>query len=103
MRRVRREAQRQNGGTEISPVLPLSILGGGEPKAVAFTGCKVNVKELAGKATGEMRSRPSRRRGWLRDHMASANEADFNLRETGPRPHNNLLICGVVTADDVGQ
>ena len=35
--------------------------------------------------------------------MASANEADFNLRETGPLPHNNLLICGVVTADEVGQ
>ena len=35
--------------------------------------------------------------------MASANEADFNLRETGPLPHNNLLICGVVTVDEVGQ
>jgi hypothetical protein len=103
VRRVRREAQRQNGGTELSPVLPLSILSGGEPKAVAFIGCKMNVKKLAGKATGEMRSRPSRRRGWLRDHMASANEADFNLRETGPLPHNNLLIGGVVTVDEVGQ
>ena len=42
--RVRREAQRQNGGTEVTPVLPFSILSGYEPKAVAFTGCKVNVK-----------------------------------------------------------
>jgi hypothetical protein len=73
------------------------------PMAVAPAGCKAGVKKLARKATGEMRSRPSRRRGWLRDHMASANEADFNLRETGPLPHNNLLICGVVTVDDVGQ
>jgi hypothetical protein len=64
------------------------------PMAVALTGCKVSVKELAKKATGEMRSRPSRRRGWLRDHMASANEAGFNRRETGPLPHNNLLIRG---------
>jgi hypothetical protein len=44
------------------------------PMAVAPAGCKAGVKELAKKATGEMRSRPSRRRGWLRDHMASANE-----------------------------
>ena len=34
--------------------------------------------------------------------MARANEADFNRRETGPLPHHNLLICGVVTVDDVG-
>jgi len=71
--------------------------------AVAPAGCKAGVKELARKATGEMRSRPSRRRGWLRDHMASANEAGFDLRETGPLPHNNLLIYGVVTVDDMGQ
>jgi hypothetical protein len=73
------------------------------PMAVAPAGCKAGVKELARKATGEMRSRPSRRRGWLRDHMASANEAGFDLRETGPLPHNTLLIYGVVTVDDMGQ
>ena len=26
-----------------------------------------------------------------------------DLRETGPLPHNNLLIYGVVTVDDMGQ
>ena len=35
--------------------------------------------------------------------MASANEAGFDLRETGPLPHNTLLIYGVVTVDDMGQ
>jgi hypothetical protein len=35
--------------------------------------------------------------------MASANEAGLDLRETGPQPHNNLLIHGVVTVDDMGQ
>jgi hypothetical protein len=73
------------------------------PWAVAPAGCKAGVKELARKATGEMRSRPSRRRGWLRDHMASANEVGLDLREMGPLPHKNLLIHGVVTVDDMGQ
>ena len=73
------------------------------PMAVAPAGGNAGVKELARKATGEMRSRPSRRRGWLRDHMARANEAGFDLWETGPLPQNNLLICGVVTVDDLGQ
>lgn len=31
VRRVRREAQRQNGGTELSPVLPFFILSEDEP------------------------------------------------------------------------
>jgi hypothetical protein len=44
VRRVRREAQRQNGGTEVTPVLPLLILSEYEPKAVALTGCQVSVK-----------------------------------------------------------
>ncbi len=73
------------------------------PMAVAPAGGTAGVQELARKATGEMRSRPSRRRGWRRDHMASANDAGFDLRETGPLPPNNLLSCGVVTVDDRGQ
>jgi hypothetical protein len=35
--------------------------------------------------------------------MASANEAGFDLRETGPLPHNNLLSHGNRTVNDVGQ
>src|SRR5918911_256371 len=73
------------------------------PWGVASGGCNAGVKELARNATGEMRSRPSRRRGWLRDHRARANEAGFDLWETGPLPQNHRLICGVVTVDDLGQ
>jgi hypothetical protein len=35
--------------------------------------------------------------------MASANEAGFDLRETGPLPHNNLLTRGIGSVSEVGQ
>jgi hypothetical protein len=39
------------------------------------------------KGTREARGKPPRRGAWLRDHMASSSEADFNLRGSAPLPH----------------
>jgi hypothetical protein len=53
-------------------------------------GCS-EVKELALKGTGAVRSRAPKGPAWLRGHMVSPNEADFNLRETHPLPRDILL------------
>ncbi len=57
---------------------------------VASGGCKLDVKELPLKGTGETRCRPSRRRAWLRGDRVSPNEVSFNLREIAPRSRNIL-------------
>ena len=36
--------------------------------------------------TDETRGQPSRRRGWLQEHMVSSNEAGFDLRGMRPLP-----------------
>ena len=58
--------------------------------AVASTGCNVEVKELALKGTREARCRLLRCGAWLRGHMVSSSEADFNRREKAPLPRTLL-------------
>jgi hypothetical protein len=42
------------------------------------------VSSMPLKGTREVRGKPPRREAWLRDHMASSNEAGFELRGTAP-------------------
>jgi hypothetical protein len=71
--------------------------------AVALVRCKTSVKELALKAIGETRCKPSRSQGWLRSNMASSNEADFNLRGIAPLSRNILHTLGVASKEYTGQ
>jgi hypothetical protein len=52
--------------------------------------CSIGVKKLALKGTRAARCRPPRSGAWLRDNMASPNEASLHLRETLPLSRNNL-------------
>jgi hypothetical protein len=63
----------------------------------------MNVKELTGIITVEVRSGPPRRRERLRGNKVSRNEASLNLRETSPLPHEYPTYLGVVILGDVGQ
>jgi hypothetical protein len=71
-----------NDGMGGNPLRPYQ--GAGEPLGLSETGRSVLVSSMPLKGTGEVRGKPPRCPAWLRDHMVSANEADFNLRGMQP-------------------
>jgi hypothetical protein len=58
--------------------------GAREPLGLSKAGRSVLVSSMPLKGIGEARGKPPRRRAWLRDHMVSSHEVDFNLRGTSP-------------------
>ena len=58
--------------------------GAGESLGLSEAGRSVLVSSMLLKGTGEARGKPPKRRAWLRDHMVSSHEADFNLRGIQP-------------------
>jgi hypothetical protein len=51
-----------------------------EPLGLSRARRFVPVSSMPPKGTGEARGKPPRSLAWLRDHMVSSNEVDFNLR-----------------------
>jgi hypothetical protein len=62
--------------------------GTSEPLELSRTGRSVPVSSMLLKGTGEPRGKPARGPAWLRDHMVSSNEVDFNLRGMRPLAQN---------------